>query len=180
MKKTLFLLLFAIAFSAASAQVNYYEGRDTLQIGNEVYRIRRYPNYNHLMIISNVKAPENGYALYKDGTPVPPEGARFLFENYEDNAQLLRAARETFTREEIVALRNEDITVGYHVLPDGTITYLQFWITKTPASCSIPPERWATLEKKIMQYDKIQISGAEEFQYVTPMRGLYFKDVCNE
>ena len=161
-----------------SAQVNYYQGKDTLHIGNEIYRITYYEDV--FMYISNINNNKTDQVYYVDGTPVPLGQVFYKIENNGDNRGLWKVARETFTAEEIAALYNERISIAYFVTPDGTITDVRFTIPQKPVFYSIPPERWARLEENIKKYDKFQLSGAEKYQYVVPGGGLKFKDVYNE
>jgi len=175
-----FLLILIISSSTVSyGQVNYYEGKDTLHIGNEIYRIERYEDV--FIYISNIKnTKKSDEIFYVDGTPVPEREVFYKIENNGDNAGLWRAARETFTPEEIASLYDERISIGYYVLPDGTVTDVKFTIPQKDIFYSIPPEKWATLEKKIKKYEKFQLSGAEKYQFVAPGGGLRFKDVYTE
>ena len=161
-----------------SAQVNYYQGKDTLHIGNEIYRISFYKHFD--FTISNINNNKTDQVYYVDGTPVPLGQVFYKIENNGDNRGLWKAVRETFTAEEIAALYNERISIGYYVYPNGTVFDVSLTIPQKELFYSLPPERWDTLIRKIKEYKKFQLSGAEKYQYVVPGGGLKFKDVYNE
>lgn len=179
--KTLLLTLFLfLTISTGFGQTNYYAGKDTLHIGNEIYTIRLQHDYG--FEIANIKNDKIGQRIkYADGTPVAnPRDVVFLLEDGGDNAGLWRAARETFTSEEILSLINDKVSVGYYVTPDGIITDVSFFMEQKSEFYAIPPERWLTLEEKIKQYQRFKLKGAEKYQHVEISGPLSFKNIYDE
>lgn len=179
MKKLILLLLTVTAYFTAFGQTDYYTGQTQVSGKNVTYSCQnngisfRITNVNKVFIGQTQKM--------RDGTPAD-EGPAISYDfgmNDPDRTLISRAFRETFTPEQINTIREQkaDVLIGFYANPTGIIKDLFFQVTKTPATVSVPPDQWFTLEQKLKQYVTAKQEICKNYQFAVFFTVLPFNEL---
>jgi hypothetical protein len=159
MRNIFLLLLMAFCAELCPAQ-NYYTDKSEVTANGIIYKVTDMGKYVFsLHNISNTLGDETE-TYYKDGR-------KLEYENYYKirtkplAGTMAKAFTETFTKAEYNELRKiKDalMIIHFFINPDGTIIELRFTLDKEPEMLSIPPSKFALLEKNLKKYVTFELS----------------------
>lgn len=158
MKRLFLLFVLTNITNIFNAQCQDYYNTDKVTGLTETYTVKHLNSGS--CIVSNTKNQKIKQPLkYLDGTSVPNGYTPGVIP--DDNSQLERAVKETFTSEEMQKLKatNVSLYIDYAIDPQtGKTIEVSFLLRNVPAYRAIPPTKLETLEKKIKQYMTWMIS----------------------
>lgn len=188
MKNSLWCLLWVFAAQSLFAQNYYREGVYTdgydLKANNAI--TFEVTSSGVRLILNNVTNELLSKSLaWRDGRLVTPDEYDAMEVGDLDVASVKQAFRETFTEQEYNILKDgkDCIYLYMNINAEGRMTEVAFFITATPRTRAIPPEKYALLEKKLKEHLRYTLSEDEKklqflrldvpiaFQYL----GLYEK-----
>lgn len=137
---------------------DYYTDKDIISgTGFSFKKIKESDNYLRIQNVNNVKFEMNPFVsapIIEDGIPI---GITYLFSlaKYNDINQILSSFRDAFGISIInqfkLANNSSIIEVLFIVELNGTISEVEFLMTKNPLILSIPPEKLYALELLLKQ-----------------------------
>lgn len=160
MKKLLIFITFLSVVNYGYSQ-DWYQDGATLPADGIVYKVER---MKYTVVLSNEKNVVSNLPnwCYKDGKELKTE------EEYDavyfkmiSKDGLFRAFGETFSEEELAPLRllkDSPLTLFYAVGPEGDMLEIVFFLDIEPELMSIPPYKFALLERKLKSYVKFKIN----------------------
>lgn len=159
MKNILLYIVISGFVSSVTAQ-DYYTGRDLVTADGITFEITKYGYTFDLSNVENIQMNQSGGYKYKDGTPVEEEFDGYATaETRPGNVE--KALMETFSQEEYEALRSNrdaELVIGYVISPEGNTTEVGFSLDYEPCMLSIPPAKYALLEKNLKRYVKWDVN----------------------
>lgn len=153
-----------------SVNAQDYYNRDNVTADGITFAVKR---SKYTFLLSNVLNCKDEIPnwYYKDGTELTTEEEinAVFFKPFPGTIE--RAVRETFTEKEVASLRllrEAPIAVYYVISPEGDILELAYSITAIPQMLSLPPSKFALLEKNLKKYVKFKVGYfAQKLQFMT-------------
>ncbi len=167
MKNFLLCLLWTISVQFVCAQ-NYYregfytEGYDLKADEDITFEVK---SSGITLFLTNVTNELLNKSLaWRDGRLVTPEEYDAMKEGELDIPSVKRAFLETFTEQEYTLLKDgKDYMYLYmNINSEGRMTEVAFFITTTPRTLAIPPEKYALLEKNLKEHLRYTLSEDEK------------------
>jgi len=174
MKKLILIIAAMACYLAVNAQADLYANHETVAGNNVIYRVYNFPNGYDISNITNTrdKAP----LRLLDGSLAPPPFEQYKASFVGGDMRPVRNAilHEVFTQSQIDAFitADETLILRFVVSRSGNIEEIKFGFSKIPAMYSIPPDTWYSLETKIKERFKYNVSP--KGQTVQFLAGVYF------
>lgn len=156
-----FILLIALLVAGSGYCQDWYQDGATLPADGIVYKVER---MKYTVVLSNKKNVVSNLPnwCYKDGTELKTEeeydAVDFKMISYEG---LFYAFGETFSEEELAPLRllkKSPFLLAYSAGPDGNMLEVSYILDAIPELMSIPPYKYAMLERKLKSYVKFKVN----------------------
>ncbi len=169
MKKYVLFVLALIALRTVSAQ-NYYQDGVPVTADGITFNVEISKYIWSLSNIENTRTDVVNWRYKSDGREIGPEEFnRIEFELYDVN-RVAKVFKDTFTPMEIAALKRVDgspMNVYYVFGPDGNILEVAFTMSPIPEFLSIPPVRFARLEKNLKKHIRAYLNPfAQQMEFV--------------
>lgn len=156
-----FILLIALLVAGSGYSQDWYQDGATLPADGIVYKVER---MKYTVVLSNEKNVVSNLPnwCYKDGTELKTEeeydAVDFKMISYEG---LFYAFGEAFSEEELAPLRllkKSPFLLAYSAGPDGNMLEVSYILDAIPELMSIPPYKYAMLERKLKSYVKFKVN----------------------
>ncbi|WP_304954113.1 hypothetical protein [uncultured Alistipes sp.] len=169
MKKYVLFVLALIALRTVSAQ-NYYQDGVPVTADGITFNVEISKYIWSLSNIENTRTDVVNWRYKSDGREIGPEEFnRIEFELYDVN-RVAKVFKDTFTPMEIAALKRVEgspMNVYYVFGPDGNILEVAFTMSVLPEVLSIPPVRFAQLEKNLKKHVRAYLNPfAQQMEFV--------------
>lgn len=169
MKNSIVIIFTCISIFHVQAQ-NFYKDREHVTADGITFKVS-FDTY--IFSLSNVLNTRDEIPnwYYKDGTELITEEEinAVFFKPFPGTIE--RAVRETFTEEDVAPLRllrEAPIAVYYVIGSDGELLEVAFIIDAIPQMLSLPPSKFALLEKNLKKYVKFKVGYfAQKLQFMT-------------
>lgn len=165
-------VLLAVAFVASQlvAAQNYYQDGVPVTADGITFNVEISKYIWSLSNIENTRTDVVNWRYKSDGREIGPEEFnRIEFELYDVN-RVAKVFKDTFTPMEIAALKRVDgspMNVYYVFGPDGNILEVAFTMSVLPEVLSIPPVRFAQLEKNLKKHVRAYLNPfAQQMEFV--------------
>lgn len=156
-----FILLIALLVAGSGYCQDWYQDVTTVSADGIVYKVDRSKYTVLLSNVDNVFTQQPNWR-YKDGTELKTEeeydAVDFKMISYEG---LFYAFGETFSEEELAPLRllkKSPFLLAYSAGPDGSMLEVSYILDAIPELMSIPPYKYAMLERKLKSYVKFKVN----------------------
>ena len=180
MKRIFSVVISALLFVFSVSAQDYYTGHDRVSADGITFGVGMRHYTFSLDNVENIQMNQSGGYKYKDGTPVEEEFDGYATAETRPGG-VEKALMETFSQEEYEALRsNPDakLVISYVISPKGNTTEVGFSLDYEPCMLSIPPEKYALLEKNLKRYVKWDVNlFGRKLQFMHGMSFVNFSKI---
>ncbi len=169
MKKYVLFVLALIALRTVSAQ-NYYQDGVPVTADGITFNVEISKYIWSLSNVENTRTDIVNWRYRSDGREIRPEEFDRIELSFYDVNRVAKVFKDTFTPMEIAALKRVEgspINVYYVFGPDGNILEVAFTMSVLPEVLSIPPVRFAQLEKNLKKHVRAYLNPfAQQMEFV--------------
>lgn len=181
MKKYILMLLALVAFYPVSAQDYYQNGVPVTADGITFnVEIRKYTW--SLSNVENTRTEVANWRYKSTGQEIQTEEEfdRLDYRLYDVN-MVAKVLKDTFTPMEMAAIKRLPLSpmdIYYVFGPDGNVLEVAFTMDTTPELLSIPPVRFAQLEKNLKKHIRAYLNSfAQQMEFVGGGQIIVFRSI---
>lgn len=180
MKRYLIFILALVASVTVSAQ-DYYRDGVPVSADGITFDVELDKYSFCLSNVENTRTEVDNWR-YKDGREIETEEElnKIVFQLYDVN-MVAKVLKETFTPIEIAAfkrLSGSPMNIYYVFGPDGNVLETAFIMKPIPETLSIPPIRYAQLEKNLKKHIRAYLNYyAQQMQFVGGGQIIVFRSI---
>ena len=181
MKKLGLLLLALVAFYPVSAQ-DYYQNGVPVTADGITFNVKLAKHLFYLSNVENTRTKVANWRYKTTGQEIQTEEEldRLDYGLYDVN-MVAKVLKDTFTPMEMAALKRVPLSpmnIYYVFGPDGNILEISLIMTPIPELLSIPPVRFAQLEKNLKKHIRAYLNSfARQMEFVGGGQIIVFRSI---